>query len=131
MAYTPTTWVTGDTITAVKLNNMEQGIANSYLYYVGTTYDDTKGGCEIDEPLADLAQICESGRICKTTGDIYDAEIKVASAPWGGYWVDVVPQITIEPGYTPPRLVYLTYEWDATQSVLIESTLSYSLTPTT
>lgn len=29
MAYTPTTWVTGDTITAVKLNNMEQGIANA------------------------------------------------------------------------------------------------------
>ena len=29
MSYTPTTWVTGDTITAVKLNNMEQGIADA------------------------------------------------------------------------------------------------------
>lgn len=29
MSYTPTTWVTGDTITATKLNNMEQGIANA------------------------------------------------------------------------------------------------------
>lgn len=29
MAYTPTTWVNGDTITAVKLNKLEQGVANS------------------------------------------------------------------------------------------------------
>lgn len=29
MSYTPTNWVTGDTITATKLNNMEQGIANA------------------------------------------------------------------------------------------------------
>lgn len=27
--YTPTTWVTGDTITATKLNNLEQGIQNA------------------------------------------------------------------------------------------------------
>lgn len=29
MTYTPNTWVTGDTITAAKLNNMEDGIANA------------------------------------------------------------------------------------------------------
>ena len=29
MAYTPNTWATGDTITAAKLNNMEQGIASA------------------------------------------------------------------------------------------------------
>lgn len=29
MSYTPTTWVTGDTITATKLNKLEQGIANA------------------------------------------------------------------------------------------------------
>ena len=34
MSYTPTTWATGDTITAAKLNNMEQGIANA-----GSGYD--------------------------------------------------------------------------------------------
>ena len=28
MSYTPTTWVNGDTITAAKLNKMEQGIAD-------------------------------------------------------------------------------------------------------
>ena len=29
MSYTPNTWATGDTITAEKLNNMEQGIAGA------------------------------------------------------------------------------------------------------
>lgn len=29
MSYTPTTWVTGDTITATKLNKLEQGVANA------------------------------------------------------------------------------------------------------
>lgn len=29
MSYTPNTWQTGDTITAAKLNKMEQGIANA------------------------------------------------------------------------------------------------------
>lgn len=29
MSYTPTTWTTGDTITATKLNKIEQGVANA------------------------------------------------------------------------------------------------------
>lgn len=29
MAYTPTTWATGDTITATKMNKIENGIANA------------------------------------------------------------------------------------------------------
>ena len=31
MAYTPTTWQSGDTITAEKLNNIESGISNAML----------------------------------------------------------------------------------------------------
>lgn len=41
MAYTPTTWATGDVITATKLNNMEQGIANAGgAVQVGYTFED-------------------------------------------------------------------------------------------
>lgn len=29
MAYTPTNWATGDTVTATKLNKLEQGVANA------------------------------------------------------------------------------------------------------
>lgn len=35
MSYTPTNWVTGDTVTATKLNKIEQGIAEA----VGGKYD--------------------------------------------------------------------------------------------
>ena len=34
MAYTPTTWTTGDTVTATKMNKIENGIANA-----GNNYD--------------------------------------------------------------------------------------------
>ena len=41
MAYTPTTWVTGDDVTATKLNKMENGIANAggggNIFYEVTT----------------------------------------------------------------------------------------------
>lgn len=36
MSYTPTTWQTGDTITAEKLNNMEDGIKNANEPFIVT-----------------------------------------------------------------------------------------------
>lgn len=40
MSYTPTTWTTGDTITATKLNKIEQGIANAGSALIcRTTFD--------------------------------------------------------------------------------------------
>ena len=39
MAYTPTTWTTGDTVTAALLNKMEQGIASEGSAFVETTFD--------------------------------------------------------------------------------------------
>lgn len=49
MSYTPTTWTTGDTITASALNKIENGIANAggggydaevYIYHSASTADD-------------------------------------------------------------------------------------------
>ena len=135
MAYTPNTWATGDTITATKLNNIEQGIVdlvNSSPHYVDTTYNDSKGGYEINEPLADLAEICEDGQTLITTGDLYHVELYVYASPFGNeYEVGVTAQIHIEPGYTPPLLVYEVYEWDSEQSVLTENFINYTLTPAT
>lgn len=39
MSYTPTTWSSGDTITAAALNKMEQGITNSGPLIVHINYD--------------------------------------------------------------------------------------------
>ena len=40
MAYTPTSWETGDVITAEKLNKAENGIAASEAFVVPVSYDD-------------------------------------------------------------------------------------------
>lgn len=43
MSYTPTTWTTGDTITATKLNKIEQGIASAgggYDFVITGEWDD-------------------------------------------------------------------------------------------
>lgn len=42
MSYTPTTWETGDIITAEKLNNMESGIAEAgNVFLIGLTTENT------------------------------------------------------------------------------------------
>ena len=59
MAYTPNTWAAGDTITAQKLNNMEQGIADAggalvgfTNHNMGGTYSDIEfGAAEVKEAL--------------------------------------------------------------------------------
>lgn len=44
MAYTPNTWATDDTITADKLNNIEQGIANEQVGPAGAKGDTGAAG---------------------------------------------------------------------------------------
>lgn len=41
MSYTPTTWVTGDTVTATKLNKIENGIANAGSAVIVTINNNT------------------------------------------------------------------------------------------
>lgn len=53
MAYNKTTWANGDVITAEKLNNIEQGIADSNdVVYINYTDDNEKGehrlSCDVD-----------------------------------------------------------------------------------
>ena len=58
MSYTPTTWTTGDTITATKLNKMEQGIASAGGGVSGLCTD-TSG--TLDKSYNDLVAILEGG----------------------------------------------------------------------
>lgn len=58
MSYTPTTWTTGDTITATKLNKIENGVANAGSVLICTSsYDSNEDVYVLD----------------KTAGEIYDA----------------------------------------------------------
>ena len=62
MSYTPTTWTTGDTITATKLNKMEQGIAGAgggvevvFIYFPNSTVGHQAEG-NFDACLAKVQQ---------------------------------------------------------------------------
>ena len=60
MSYTKTTWVNGDTITAEKLNNMENGIANA-------------GGTLIVGVTVTVEDELEAASMDKTWQEIHDA----------------------------------------------------------
>ena len=64
MAYTPTTWETGDTITAAGLNKMEQGIANA-----GSSYD-----LVLSVPYNDLI----AANVTVESGSVLACEQKIA-----------------------------------------------------
>lgn len=68
MSYTPTTWATGDTITAEKLNKIEQGVSNA-------------GGFDYDliiETVSTSAGFVPSN-LAVTKGNILDCEEIVAN----------------------------------------------------
>ena len=81
MSYTPTTWTTGDTITATKLNKMEQGIASG-------GYDLVLSIPFVNPSVSDIEVI---------EGDILACEQKIANDEP----VNAVLMITGEFSYTP------------------------------
>ena len=77
MAYTPTTWATGDTITATKLNNMEQGIANAGgAVIVGYTF--SSGTITLDKTWQEINDGMAAGNTYVITFDPEDFD--------GWYW---------------------------------------------
>ena len=58
MSYTPTTWTTGDTITASALNKIENGIANAGGGESGVCID-TEG--TLDKSYNDIATMLQNG----------------------------------------------------------------------
>lgn len=58
MAYTPTVWVTGDTITATKLNKAENGIAAA-SFVVRGSYEN--GTLTMDQDTEDIISACVAG----------------------------------------------------------------------
>ena len=59
MSYTPTTWVNGDTITAQKLNKMEQGIAEGG----GGAFMVTDDAGTLDQTWQDIWDAAEVGPV--------------------------------------------------------------------
>lgn len=61
MSYTPTSWTTGDTITASALNKIEQGIADAGG---GGAVIITDNGTALDKTYAEIYALVESGTPC-------------------------------------------------------------------
>lgn len=59
MAYTPTTWTTGDTVTATKMNKIENGIANA-----GSAVIITETNATLDKTFAEIYDLIHSGTPC-------------------------------------------------------------------
>lgn len=60
MSYTPTTWTTGDTITASALNKIENGIANACGGTSGLVTDTSD---ELDKSYNDIIAIVTAGTL--------------------------------------------------------------------
>lgn len=59
MSYTPTTWTTGDTITATAMNKIENGVANA-----SSTVIITDNGTALDKTYAEIYDLVNSGTPC-------------------------------------------------------------------
>jgi len=68
MSYTPTTWQTGDIITAAKLNNMEQGIAGNNLVFIESEIVDNNGVLSLilKANFNELSELLSNGKILYT-----------------------------------------------------------------
>lgn len=70
MSYTPTEWETGQTITAEKLNKLEQGVAASggaFVTTVTATHDPEEGSMTYERASHTASEILaahEAGQIC-------------------------------------------------------------------
>ena len=60
MAYTPTNWTTGDTITATKLNKLENGVANAGSALI-CTCNNSGSGSVLDKTVQEIYDALENG----------------------------------------------------------------------
>lgn len=86
MSYTPTTWVTGDTITATALNKIENGIASAgggYDAVIRLTHADNSG----DDSISELTPSIESGTFSQLHAILFDMDVPNIRVeyyhPWG------------------------------------------------
>ncbi len=60
--YEKQTWHTGDVITEEKLNHMEDGIASSRMFFVGSTYDESTQIGTLDKTYKEIVDAFNAGQ---------------------------------------------------------------------
>lgn len=80
MSYTPTTWQTGDTITAEKMNNIESGISNAGSMVIPTFQIGEENQFTCDMTFAEVNSAIKSGKcVCAALGAFGDGNIYALS----------------------------------------------------
>lgn len=96
MAYTPTTWVAGDTVTATKLNKLEQGVANAGGVLPISDNDGT-----LNKTWSEIGDAIASGQIACIYGSSYDGNnlelafcdiVRIANFDDGTYYIYLMGQ---------------------------------------
>lgn len=87
MSYTPTTWAAGDTVTAAKLNKLEQGVAAGGVLVVHIDEEYTT----LDKTWQEIHDALAQGIPCVTVftenNDVEQGQIVFVSASAGIYYV--------------------------------------------
>lgn len=76
MAYTKQTWETGETITAAKLNHMEDGISDGSgsggVFNVNASFDEQIGGGVLDKTWQEIYDASKNGALVVVLNDVED-----------------------------------------------------------
>lgn len=79
MAYVPTTWATGDVITAEKLNNIENGIVDSdSIFLINAILNTEELNFTYDKTWADVKNAYKKGKIIILRVDFADMGTEMA-----------------------------------------------------
>lgn len=110
MAYTPTQWNTGDTITASAMNKIEQGIADGGGGAV--IINDTNG--TLDKTYAEIYELIESGTPCYISFTSYKSTSDLDSDY--AHKVELMPIVTVYKYADAYRIYALNSIGNASQS---------------
>jgi hypothetical protein len=136
-AYVPTNWVTGDTITAERLNHMEEGIENASGSFVLPIIRRLDGTCVLDCEYADIVDAVSnnkkiSAKLTREAGSGPDSIVLIPNINYQFYESNLMNlacyYIEIFPATNALTFSYYYINGD---SSIIETVKSYSLTELT
>ena len=91
MSYSPTTWSTGDTVTAALLNKMEQGIAGAGGGGLVVTVTESSGVFTLDKTWGEIAAAAEVGPVIVLREDVrygtFIERVRYFGTDNSDYWV--------------------------------------------
>lgn len=132
MSYTPTEWQTGDTITAEKLNKMENGIENANSPFIVTlTPTDLDYSGTMDKTVAEINAAYEAGkdilfRVLTSANSYVDVPMSYA----GRDTTLQYPNFGAEIIQNPTSLMIVAFTGDTNDGTKqTYSTIIYTLTP--